>query len=164
MLIPTTGGTVGSFVIGVDRQVGPVVLEHSSNHGRIMDRRLPLREILVAHAVEIAVVPGVGVGIDDGFGHPGSGEEEPMPSRRGEPGVGSVEVLADGQAVQQRGPGDRSGMAQGQAPGVVAAAVVAHDGELLGSQLGHAVHHVGGRRPLGVRAWSAVGPGVPERS
>ena len=63
----------------------PVVFRHRPRHAGISRGRAPLGVVLLPHALRIAVVPAVRVGVDDSFGYLRLGEEEPVPPLRGGP-------------------------------------------------------------------------------
>ena len=116
-----------------------------------MHRRPPLVVVLATHRVRVAAVPGVRVGGDDPLGDLRLGEEEPVPPRGREPGVGPAQVLTDRQAVQEGDPGDDVGVVEHESQGVEAASVVAGEREPVVPQRAHGGQQVARAGALGVR-------------
>jgi len=110
----------------------------------VVDRAAEIGVVLLAHRPHVAAVPRVRIGEDRPLWLVRLGEEEPVPPRGGESGVGAVERLGDRHAVEHREARDGPRRVQGQASGDVAAAIVAHDREPLVPQMTHQADDVAG--------------------
>src|SRR3954451_8290178 len=101
---PASRLPVGLVRSPVDAESGPVVLEHGVHGVGVMDRRPVVGVVLFPHRRGLArlegPVPGIGISADRPLRLVRLGEEEPVPPCGSEPGVGAVEVLHDGDGVE----------------------------------------------------------------
>lgn len=158
---PAPGGAVGLLVLAVDREPGPVVLEHGAHHLRTVHGLATLGEVLSPHLLRVAVVPRVRVGADHPFRRLGLGEEEPVVPGRRELRRHPVEMLDDREAVEEGVATHGLGMVHRQPEGRVAAAVVPDEVEPLVPEPTHESQDVGRHRAL--RRLGVVGPGRGRR-